>query len=124
MPNVLTIDAVFNQMRKRRIRYNVVLSGAYVQAVRGQNVGEVLNLASFTGKFDAEQNWGYTGPKRGFVVNLPGGHAAKILPGADGTHWLLQVFSAAGVELAAAAYPAAILADLEIYVEFEGASYR
>lgn len=126
MPNVLTIKNVSPMMKIRKIRYQVALSGAYVQAVRGSNVGEVLNLGNYVGKFDPEQGWGLDGPSvgSGKVTNPPAGYPAKIIPGADSQHWLLQIFSAAGVELAAGAYPAGILADVDIYIEFEGGNFK
>jgi hypothetical protein len=124
MANMLTIVEDGPLFKNRRIRYNVALSGLYVQAVRGSNVGEVLNLGAAVGKFDAMQYWGYTGPKFGDPAQPPAGYTAKIVPGADGSHWLFQIYSSAGNELAAGAYPAAILAELDCFVEFWGADYK
>lgn len=126
MANVLTVAAVSRMLEQRLIRYKVALTGSYVQAVRGANTGEVLVLSGATGKWDSEQYWGLTGPNASSarVVNPPAGYGAKIIPGADVQHWLLQLFSSAGTELVAGAYPAGILADVDIYVEFLGANYR
>lgn len=49
------------------------------------------------------------------VVRFPGGYMGEIVPGSAPTGWnnafRLKLYSAPGTELAAAAYPAAILAD-------------
>jgi hypothetical protein len=113
-------------MKQRFIRYLVALSGSYVQAVRGSNVGEVLNLGSIqSGTFDPMQYWGYEGPKIVKLVNGPGLYIAEIVPGADAFHWLLKVSSTTpGTELAAGAYPASITGDLDVYVEAWGAEYK
>lgn len=126
MANTLAVAASSRMLEQRLIRYKVTLSGSYVQAVRGSNVGEVLNLNTATGKYDSEQFWGLTGPNGSSprVINPPAGYGAKLIPGADGTHWLFQLFSSAGTELAAGAYPAGITADADVYVEFWGANYR
>lgn len=124
MPNVLTVLEVSNVIKQRRIRYGLVLTGAYVQAVRGTNVGEVLIPGNAVGKFDAMQYWGFQGPKFGEASQPPAGYTASLLPGADAQHWLLKLFSAPGTELAAGAYPAGVLADLDAVVEFWGADYK
>lgn len=124
MPNALTVLEVSPIFKQRRIRYSLVLSGAYVQAVRGSNVGEVLIPNNAVGKYDAQQFWGFQGPKFGEASQPPAGYTASILPGADSQHWLLKIFSAAGVELAAGAYPAGVLADIDAVVEFWGANYK
>lgn len=124
MPNVLTILEVSPMIKQRRIRYGVVLTGAYVQAVRGTNVGEVLIPNNAIGKFDSQQYWGFQGPKFGEASQVPAGYTATLLPGADSLHWLLKLFSAPGTELAAGAYPAGILADIDAVVEFWGADYK
>jgi len=55
----------------------------------------------------------------------PAGYTAQIVPGADGLHPILKIFSAPGTELAAGAYPAAILADLTNgYITFWGADFK
>lgn len=121
MANVMTVDSAYTRDREKFIRYNVVLSGAYVQAVRGANTGEVLDLTVVVSTLPkADQFWGVTGPKRGTISNIPASYIAKIIPGADRLHWLLQIFSAIGTELVAGAYPAGLTADLDFYVEFTG----
>jgi hypothetical protein len=125
MPNVITVDgpnAVRVQEREKVIRYKLTLSGAYVQAVRLSNVGELIDLTKVVGAGGApEQFWGPNGPLRGYVINGMGGFAAEIIPGADTLHWLLKVFGTTpGTELVAGAYPAGITADVDTLVEFTG----
>lgn len=111
MANVLTVDKAITGDREKRIRYRVVLSGNYVQAVRGANTGELIILSSAAGANQPDQFWGPKGPERVYPIQGPAGYAVEFLPGADGNHWLMKIFSAAGTELLAAAYPAAITAD-------------
>jgi hypothetical protein len=123
MPNVITVDgpdAVRMVEREKLIRYKLTLSGAYVQAIRATNTGELIDLTKVVGVNKEDQFWGKNGPKRVYVVQAPAGYGVSILPGADGLHWLLKVWSAVGVELAAAAYPAAITADVDVYLEASG----
>ena len=129
MANVLTVKkatkAGGGALNERKVRYSCVLSPQNTQAVRGSNVGEVLNLGTATGNNDPMEFWGYTGPSFGEVLQGPAGYVCQIIPGADGLHWLLKVWSGVGTELPAGAYPAAILADtLDMIIQFRGASYR
>ncbi len=61
MANVLTINdlnAVRVEQREKTITYSVALSGNYAQAVRGQNVGEVLDLTKVQStQYLPEQFW-------------------------------------------------------------------
>lgn len=111
MANALTVDKVVTGDREKRIRYQVVLSGNYAQAVRGANTGEVLNLNGAAGGNHPDQYWGAKGPQRVYPIQGPAGYTVEILPGADGNHWLYKVYSAVGTELVAGAYPAAITGD-------------
>lgn len=132
MANVLTIDSGLKGVgqglrvneREKLIRYNVALSGNYTQYVRGQNVGEVLDLTKVVGIFREDQNWGNVGPSRGYVLSVgSSGYSMSILPGADPLHWLLAIFSGVNTQLNAGAYPAGnipLVGDLDIYVEFCG----
>lgn len=112
--------------REKLLRYSVVLSGAYVQAIRGTNVGEVLDLTKVPPNALGVSNssWGYRGPVRMYVIN-PGsnGNGMVIIPGADAFHWILKIFSGVGAELAAGAYPAGLLADLDIVAEATGNNF-
>lgn len=126
--NGLDRNAVRIYEREKLIRYSLTLSGVYVQAVRGTAVGEVIDLTKALSptQFQPNQLWGYRGPVRGYILN--GGSSglnASILPGVDAFHWLLKVFSGGnvGAELAAGAYSAGILADLDIIVEFTGNNF-
>lgn len=127
MPNVLTVDT--NGVRifpdEKRIRYTLTLSGAYVQAVRGSNVGELIDLTkALNPSFQAEVFWGQKGPTRGYVMQGGiAGNDAEIIPGADSLHWLLKVFSSANTELGAGAYNAAVTGDLDIIIEFTGRNF-
>lgn len=126
MANALTIadaNAVRINDKEKLIRYKVALTGGYVQAVRGTAVGEVLNLAVITGLFQAGQFWSTKGPISGRVQQGPQGLVARIIPGVDAFHWILQIFSAFATELAAGAYSAAVLADADIVVEFYGRTF-
>lgn len=127
MANVMTIDSggvgqgVRINEREKLIRYNIALSGAYVQFVRAQNVGEVLSLPAVVGVYREDQFWGPHGPTRGYPINIgSSGYSMSILPGADNLHWLLAIYSGVATQLAAGAYPAGLTADLDIYVEFSG----
>lgn len=124
MANTLTIKQSGLVWKQKRVRYNLALSGLYVQAVPGSNVGEVLIPGNAVGKYDPDQYWGYEGPSFGNATQPPQGYGAQILPGADSQHWLLRLFSSPGTELAAGAYSAGVLADLYAYIEFWGGDFK
>lgn len=127
MPNQLTVVSERRGLRYRALRYRVALSGLYVQATRLQDVGEVLKLENALNPYNIPQAfWGNEGPSPtgGTVINPPKGYPSKILPGATVGHFLLQMFSGVLTELAAGAYDAAVIADQDIYIEFDGASYK
>jgi len=102
--------------------HKVTLSGSYVQAVRGTNTGEVLTPNSATNpRFLPKPSASVY--QRAYVVNGPAGFGAEILPGADGTHWLLKLFGTTpGTELLAGAYNAGLTGDLDFLVAFEARS--
>jgi hypothetical protein len=127
MANLLTVDAlgvkngVRVNEREKLVRYKLTLSGLYVQHVRGQNVGEVLDLTKAVGAFAVDQFWGVGGPSQVYVLNAGGtGYSLSVVPGADNLHWLFCVFSGVAVELAAGAYPAGLIADADILIESTG----
>lgn len=126
MPNILTVDETQPQEKFRTVRYKVAIqAGNYVQAVRGSNVGEVLNLNGALnplGKTNAL--WGKDGPDRGYPLQGPAGFGVSIIPGADGLHWLLKVWGSVGVEHVAGAYEAAIVADVDFLIEFTAANFK
>lgn len=122
--NTMVIDdqGVQPVERQKTIVYKVTLTGNYVQAVRLSNVGEVLipNNAS-NPQFLPGAFWGLNGPRRAYILNGPAGLGGEMLPGADNFHWLLRLFNpTTGAELAAGAYAALNLADLDFKVAFEG----
>lgn len=125
----LDLDAVRLYEREKLIRYQVILSGSYVQHVRGTNTGELLDLTKSPASalFQPQQFWGYKGPLKGYILNTGGtGYAMSIVPGADALHWLLCIFSGVATELAAGTYAAnaaGLLTDLDITVEFSGRSF-
>lgn len=124
MANQLTINdlnAVRQEQREKTITYSVTLIGAYVSFVRGQNVGEVLTPNTAIGQYLPDQFWGESGPRVMYLLNTGStGYAMSIVPGADNLHWLLVIFSGIAAQLAAGAYPAGLLADLDIKVEARG----
>lgn len=110
--------------REKLVRMNVRLSGNYAQHTRGQNVGEVLDLTKVTGINAPMQYWGPKGPRTVYINNIgESGYAMSILPGADSLHWLLVIYSGLATELAGGAYPAGLLADLDISIEAAGPTY-
>lgn len=127
MANVLTIsevNAVRVSEREKAIRYNVVLSGAYVQAVAGADTGEVLKLEGAANPgLQANAFWGQKGPARVYNVTGPAGYGVELILGGNPNHWLMKIFSAVGTELAAGAYPAAITGDANITIEASGRAF-
>lgn len=127
MPNALSIKNVsaFGG-KQRRIRYGIVLSGAYVQANAAATppTGEVLNLGAATGNYDSQQYWGYQGPAFGAPTQPTAGYTWSLLPTSSPNLWVLKIWSSPGTELAAGNYSAAVLADLSGFVEFWGANWK
>jgi hypothetical protein len=128
MSNTMIIDTNGVQVveKFKTVVGKVTLTGNYVQAVRGANVGEVLlpnslNTAAGNPGFIPGAGWGLAGPGRAYIINGPAGLGAEMIPGADNFHWLLRLFNpTTGAELAAGAYAALNLADLDFKVAFEG----
>src|SRR4051812_25002679 len=103
------LDAVRLYEREKLIRYQIVLTGSYVQAVRGTNVGELIDLTKTPGNglFNPNQLWGYRGAIKGYILNTGStGFSMSVIPGADGLHWLLVIFSGVATQLAAGTYAA------------------
>ncbi|HLJ90518.1 MAG TPA: hypothetical protein VKZ53_27160 [Candidatus Angelobacter sp.] len=124
MANVITVKRVQNLERDKSIRYQVALSGNYVQVANG---GEVLAINSAQNpQFLPGAGWGLTGPDVtkfgvGYPLQGPGGLAAEIVPGVDAFHPILKLFNTTtGTELAAGAYPAAVIADTNFFIQLEG----
>jgi hypothetical protein len=120
MANVMTLLEVQTGNNIDVYIYKVVLSGAYVQAVRLANTGEQLKpFAAANPNFQPKAFPGNKGFRRGYVIQGGAGNGVEIIPGADIFTWLLKMYSAANTEVAAAGYNAAITGDLDIMVAFE-----
>lgn len=127
MANVITVlpFGARTYERERLIRYSVTLSGSYVQHIRLQNTGEVLDFTKVVGQgAQTQQFWGGNGPRLVYLLNTGGtGFSMSIVPGADNLHWLLCIFSGVATELAAGTYAAnaaGLLTDLDIVIEAVG----
>ena len=130
MANVLTIDSgggvgqgLRVNEREKIIRYQMALSGSYVQFVRLQNTGEVLQPNNAVGINKEDQFWGQRGPSRGYMLNIgASGFSMSILPGADQLHWLLAIFSGVNTQLGAGVLynSNGLSTDVDLYVEFCG----
>ncbi len=124
MPNTMALDDVQTGERTDIYVHKVTLTGAYVQAIRLSNTGELLvpNAASNP---KALPRPGASHYDRAYPLQGPAGFACRIVPGADDTHWLLQIFGTTpGTELAAGAYAAGVLADVDFFVVFEAKNYK
>lgn len=125
-PQGIDINAVRVYEREKLVRYAITLTGVYVQHVRGQNVGEVIDLTKnlTNANYSPSQYWSPKGPSRMYVLNAGGtGYSMSIVPGADSLHWLLCIFSTVTGELNAGGYPAGLLADLDIIIEASGRAF-
>jgi hypothetical protein len=88
MSLALTVQAVHHQLRTKQLYLIATPTGNYV---------------------------GFPGiVKESEVSSAPAGYAAVLIPGTTLNNWKLKIYSVAGTELAAAAYPAAILAGVFI----------
>lgn len=132
MPNVLTV--VTNQPSGvvEKLILSIALSGAYVQANAAGTppTGEIVTPLS--GVVENIEFEGATArieaPYIGFLLSgvLPGGYFGVLVPvpvtTGNPTQYVLQIFTAEGTELAAGAYPAALLAasaTSQILAEFD-----
>jgi hypothetical protein len=111
MSLALTVQAVHHDLRTKRLYLIATPSGNYVTG------GDTVNLQAIVppfGKGDAMI--GYPGTiNESTVASAPAGYTAMLIPGATLNAWKLKVYSAPGTELAAAAYPAAILAGVFLF---------
>jgi hypothetical protein len=110
MPLALTVQAVQHTLRTKQLYLIATPSGSYVTG------GDTVNLQAITpGKGLADATVGYPGTiNESEVASAPGGYNALLVPGATLSTWKLKVYSVAGTELTAAAYPAAVLAGVFI----------
>ena len=104
MALALTVQAVHHVLRTKQLYLIATPSGNYSTG------GDTVNLQAITptiGQMDAKV--GYPGTiSESEVSSAPGGYTAVLIKGATLATWKLQIYSAAGAELAAGAYPAAI----------------
>ena len=92
--------------RRRKVLTVAALAvGNYVPGGDSINLSNVQNP-----KFISNGKIGGV-PKIAEVMNAPGGYSAEIITASTLAGFKLKVYSAPGVELAAGAYPAALLAD-------------
>jgi hypothetical protein len=101
--------------RKRKLRITVIPSGNYTPG------GDTFDLTAITNPKVIPLGKPSALPKFATVVNSPAGYSAEFVAGATMQTCKLKVFASPGNELAAAAYPAALLADANGFtVEMEG----
>lgn len=97
----------YSRRRKNR-RYTMQATGAYVTGGDVIDFSTILNPGFFGDVF--------LGNVPGYdevSFELPGGYDAQLVAGTGttlATAWKLQIFASGGAELAAAAYPASLLA--------------
>lgn len=91
--------------RKKHIDVLVTPSGNYVSG------GDIFNLTAITNPKLLSGVKPATLPQVGIVLNAPGGYYAEFIMGTTMTNCKLKVYTSGGAELAAAAYPAALLAN-------------
>jgi hypothetical protein len=104
---ITALNPDYSRRRKER-RYSVQPTGNYTVGGDIFDFSTVLN-PNFFGDVNLSNVPGFDEVS----FELPGGYTAQMVPGGGttlATAWLLKVFSAAGTELLAAAYPAALLA--------------
>lgn len=121
MPNTLILKPSRRTRRVTTRCFSGALTGAYV--LNAGAAGEVLNLTTATDPNHLAEpiagllDLGAINAKlyEFKVVRPPAGYGAEINVSTGATSWanalILKLYSAPGVELAAAAYPAAVLAD-------------
>jgi hypothetical protein len=124
MANAIVVKPARRSRRVTARTFKVTLSGNYVQAVPATPAGEILNLTGATdpnflddgvgGLYDAGAHAAGLFETR--VTRFAGGYPAELVRNTHaGATWanayILKIFSVAGTELAAAAYPAGITGD-------------
>lgn len=91
--------------RRKVLEIAVTPSGVYTPG------GDTLDFTTTTNPKFFSNGKVAAMPKSYNVLNCPAGYTAELIAGTTLKNWKLKVFSAAGQELGAAAYPAALLAD-------------
>lgn len=101
-----TVTVVDITRRRKRKTIQVTPSGNYVAG------GDTIDLTATTNpSFLAGAGFGSV-PKRYIACRAPGGYTAEYIPGATLATCKVKYYSAAGQELAAGAYPAALTGDV------------
>jgi hypothetical protein len=115
MSLALTTQTVHTDLRTKRLYLIATPSGNYVTG------GDTVNLQAITPALgQLEGTVGYPGNIKNYsVISAPDGYTANLIKGGTLATWKLQVFSASTAELAAAAYPAGVLAGTFV-IEVEG----
>lgn len=90
--------------RKRRLVIQGTVSGNYVTGGIPVDWTTVTNPKMLPGGRPRSN------PLLGEVLNTPGGYSAEFIPGTTMKNWLLKVYTGGGAELAAAAFPGALIA--------------
>lgn len=110
MPIPLTaLQTTYDRRRKTR-RYTSIATGAYTTGGVAIDFSTVANPS-----FEPDV---FLGKVPGFdelFAQMPDGYSCQFVPGTDPTQlalaWKLKIFTAPATELAAAAFPAPLLAD-------------
>ena len=119
MPLALAVAAAHHDLRDKELIIQATPSGNYVAG------GDTVNLTVVSNpKFIGDAQFGFPGKIDDYeVLSAPDGYTANLVPGATLATWLLQVYSAANTPLAAAAYPAGVLAGVFL-LRFRGPKGR
>lgn len=108
MPQTLAAVSFSNSRRQKTITINATPTGSYPPG------GDPIDLTAITDPTFQGSCFPGKVPDRVLILNVPAGYDAEIVAGTGttlATAFKLKVYSAPGTELAAAAYPAALLAD-------------
>lgn len=119
MSLALQVVSAHHESRTKELILQATPSANYVTG------GDTVNLTAVSNpKFIGDAQFGFPGKIDDYeVLQAPDGYTANLVPGATLATWLLQVFSAANTQLAAAAYPAGILAGVFL-LRFRGPKGR
>jgi hypothetical protein len=110
MAVALAVVSVDNTRRKKRITYKTTFSGNYATG------GDTIDFTAATDPNFKNARIPSVPPELIEVNGNPGGHGAEGVVGAGNNNSKIKLFSAAGTELAAAAYPAGVLAEANVTV--------
>lgn len=91
--------------RKKKLVVSGTVSGNYVTGGITIDWTTTTNPKLLSGGMVSAQ------PQYAEVINAPAGYSGEFVPGTTLKNWKLKVATTAGAELAAAAFPAALIAD-------------